>query len=164
MPTDPRPQIPFTVTFRCGHTADRKSRLATPEYIARKQHKAASELCPACRAEQERADREKTEAQREAILSQLPADATEAEKAVYLETQLCENVFMVISRAPFDDLPDPSCEYALDDSDIIETVTGIRKRSVENRLSFYARQYPDAHIALFSTSAAYDGMPIYVYR
>ena len=98
----------------------------------------------------------KREKLREAFLAQLPANATEAETAVYLETQFCERVTLIVSRIPFTGIPN--------DADIIETVDGIRKRTVENRIHFYADRYPDAHIALFSTSDASDGMPIYIYN
>ena len=90
------------------------------------------------------------------FLAELPPNATEAEKAVYVETNLYEYVTMVISRIPFEDgFPG--------EDDILESVTGIRKRTVENRLAFYSRKYPEAHIALFSTSDS-DGLPIYIHN
>lgn len=101
-----------------------------------------------------------TEAKREKLrasfLSQLPADTTEAEKAVYVESQFSNHVTMIISRSPFTGIPN--------DEDIVETVSGIRKRTVENVMAAAAHRHPDAHIALFSTSDESAGLPIYVYR
>ena len=88
------------------------------------------------------------------FLSELPPDATEAERAVYVETQLGERVTLVVSSAPFAGIPE--------DGTILETVRGIRKRTVENVLRQTAAKYPSAHIALFSTSDESGAMPIYV--
>lgn len=98
----------------------------------------------------------KREKLRDAFRAQLPATATEAETAVYLETQFGERVTLIVSRFPFSGIPN--------DADILETADGIRKRTVENRMQFYAERYPGAHIALFSTSEESAGMPIYIYN
>lgn len=98
-----------------------------------------------------------SEAKREQLkqkcLSQLPADATEAERIVFEETQFCEYVEMIVSASPLTGYPD--------DSEILERVTGIRKRTVENVMKAAAHKFPGAHIALFSTSGE---SPIYVYN
>lgn len=89
------------------------------------------------------AKREKLERQ---FLAALPETATEAEKAVFVENSFGDRVSLIVSD---------------EDGNTLETVDGIRKRTVENRLAFYANRYPSAHIALYSTSG---DMPIYVYR
>ena len=98
----------------------------------------------------------KREKLRTAFLVQLPEGTTEVETAVYLENQFGDYVSLIVSRSPFSAFPD--------EEDILEWVDGIRKRTVENRMRFYAHKYPDAHIALFSTSAESDNMPIYIYN
>lgn len=96
----------------------------------------------------------KREKLRQKTMSQLSADATEAERAVFEETAvLYEYVEMIVSASPFTGYPD--------ESEILERVTGIRKRTVENVMKAAAHRFPDAHIALFSTSGE---MPIYIYN
>lgn len=91
---------------------------------------------------------------RESFLAQLPENATEAEKVVYVENQFSNHVWLLVSRKPFSD--------PLLEEDILETIDGIRKRTVENRMRDLARRYPGAYLALFSDSEESAGMPIYI--
>ena len=93
------------------------------------------------------------------ILSQLPPNATEAEKVVFLEKSLYEYVTLVVSNEPFTDATIDEISPNIIDSD-----TSIRKRTVETVMASYARRYPNSHIALFSTSEESDGRPIYIYN
>lgn len=95
----------------------------------------------------------KREKLRQKAMNQFPADATEAERVVFEETASCEYVEMIVSASPFTGYPN--------ENEILERVTGIRKRTVENVMKAAAHKYPGAHIALFSTSGE---MPVYVYN
>lgn len=91
------------------------------------------------------------------FLSQLPPDATEAEKLVSLETGLYqEYVNLVVIRAQ-------AADYPADEGgdDVVAYVPGVRKRNVERLMKEYAEKYPSAQIALYSTR---QDLPIYVYN
>ena len=97
---------------------------------------------------------EKRQKLEQKVLAQLPPDATEAEKVVFLETGLWhEYVELVVYRDPATDFPE--------DDDVIEYATGIRKKTVEAVMKQYAEKYPGAHIALYSTG---QHEPIYYYN
>ncbi|MBO7669229.1 MAG: hypothetical protein J6S60_01445 [Oscillospiraceae bacterium] len=104
--------------------------------------------------QQREAKEQRIAAKAEAMaLSQIPDDATEAERAVAVEKARGEHVELIVT------ISDPDGQ--IDDEDVIECAQNIRRRTVEERMAYYARRHPGAHIALYSSS---QEMPIYIYR
>lgn len=140
MKPDPRlPQMAYTVTFRCGHTANRKTRIDRPGYVEKKQRLASLCLCPACAKEQELA---KDEARFARSLSEIPANSTELEKVVALNRDLHPG--FVVSD-------DPITEPYLTVDDYTR-IWYTKRKGAETLLRRLHTENPDAHIALIVDS------------
>lgn len=160
-----RPQIPYVVTFKCGHSSGRKTRIDTPGYIAGKQRAASLTLCPACqRAEEERlrARREEKAHEKEsAFLARFPQTLTDLERFVSLEAGLYNaTVTAYILRRPVDltaweihNYPETSAEEDEFQDEILEETT-LRPRSCETVVRQLQEKYPDGHI--FITTSRTD--------
>lgn len=136
-----RPQIPYALTFKCGHTAERKTRIDTPSYIARKQRVASGRLCPACENEAKRAAEEKREA---AILNQIPEGATELERIVAIASASERYPGFVVSEAPIASL--------FIDVDEGTEIVYVKRKSAEETLRRLRLQNPGKHITLIGFS------------
>lgn len=140
-----RPQIPYVVTFKCGHTSGRKTRIDTPGYIARKQRAASLTLCPACAREQVLcAEAKRYEKRLASIEKQIPEDATELERAVAIAIGFDRHPGFIVTAEPF---LDPF--FDLEDDAVIVYVT---RKNAEATLSRLRSENPGAVVSLIGFS------------